>query len=167
MMNRGYTREWYINRIDSIKRIIPDCTISADIISGFCSETEEEHQETLSLMNYVRYHFAYMFKYSERPNTLAQRKYDDDIPEATKQRRLAEIIKLQRQHSHELLQKDVGKTYEVLVEGISKKSDQELYGRTTHNSVVVFPKEQFKLGDYVMVKVESCTSATLKGKAII
>ena len=166
MMNRGYTREWYINRINAIKRIIPDCAISADIISGFCTETEEEHKDTLSLMEEVKYHFAYMFKYSERPNTLAQRKYEDDIPEKTKQRRLAEIIELQQKHSFEQLKKDIGKTYKVLVEGVSKKSDQELYGRNDHNSVVVFPKENYKAGDYVMVKVESCTSATLKGKAV-
>lgn len=166
MMNRGYTREWYINRIEAIKAIIPDCSISADVITGFCSETEEEHKDTLSLMEYVKYHFAYMFKYSERPNTLAQRKYKDDIPEETKARRLSEIIDLQQKHSLERLQKDVGKTYEVLVEGVSKKSNNELYGRTTHNSVVVFPKENYKAGDYVMVKVNSCTSATLIGEAI-
>lgn len=166
LMNRGYTREWYMNRIDAIKRIIPGCAISADIIAGFCSETEEEHQETLSLMEAVKYHFSYMFKYSERPNTLAQRKYEDDIPEEVKQRRLSEIIQLQQAHSFERLKEDLGKTYEVLVEGVSKKSDQELYGRNTHNSVVVFPKENFKAGDYVKVKIEDCTSATLKGVAI-
>lgn len=166
MMNRGYTREWYINRVDAIKRILPDCAISADIIAGFCSETEEEHQDTLSLMEYVKYHFSYMFKYSERPNTMAQRKYPDDIPEETKQRRLAEIIELQQVHSHERLKADLGKTFEVLVEGVSKKSDKELYGRNTHNSVVVFPREDYKVGDYVMVHVEDCTSATLKGKAV-
>jgi tRNA-2-methylthio-N6-dimethylallyladenosine synthase len=166
MMNRGYTREWYMNRIDAIRRILPTCSISADIIAGFCSETEEEHQDTLSMMEYVKYHFSYMFKYSERPNTMAQRKYPDDIPEETKQRRLAEIIELQQKHSHEQLKKDLGKTFEVLVEGVSKKSDDELYGRNTHNSVVVFPREDYKVGDYVMVKVENCTSATLKGKAI-
>ena len=166
MMNRGYTREWYMNRIDAIRRILPTCSISADIISGFCSETEEEHKDTLSLMEYVKYHFSYMFKYSERPNTMAQRKYPDDIHEETKQRRLAEIIELQQKHSHEQLKKDLGKTYEVLVEGVSKKSDHELYGRNTHNSVIVFPRENYKVGDYVMVKVETCTSATLKGKAV-
>lgn len=166
MMNRGYTREWYMNRIDAIRRIIPECAVSADVIAGFCSETEEEHKETLSLMEYVKYHFSYMFKYSERPNTLAQRKFEDDIPEETKQRRLSEIIELQQLHSHEQLKKDIGKTYEVLVEGVSKKSDEELYGRNTHNSVVVFPRKNYKAGDYVMVKIESCTSATLKGKAV-
>jgi tRNA-2-methylthio-N6-dimethylallyladenosine synthase len=166
MMNRGYTREWYINRIDAIKRIMPDCTISSDIIAGFCSETEKEHKETLSLMEYVRYNFAYMFKYSERPNTLAQRKFVDDIPEKIKQRRLAEIIELQRIHSLSQLEKDLGKTYEVLVEGVSKKSEQQLYGRNTHNSVVVFPREKYKVGDYVNVLIKECTSATLKGEAI-
>ncbi len=166
MMNRGYTREWYLNRINAIKKIIPGCTISADIISGFCSETEEEHKDTLSLMEEVRYHFAYMFKYSERPNTLAQRKYEDDISEETKQRRLTEIIELQRKHSFERLKKDLGKTYEVLVEGVSKKSEKELYGRNEHNSVVVFPREKYIAGDYVMVNIEDCTSATLKGRAV-
>ncbi len=166
LMNRGYTREWYLNRVEAIKRIIPDCAISADIIAGFCSETEEEHQDTLSLMEEVKYHFSYMFKYSERPNTLAQRKFEDDVPEADKQRRLSEIIALQQKHSHEQLKKDIGKTYEVLVEGVSKKSDQELYGRNTHNSVVVFPRKNYKAGDYVMVKVHDCTSATLMGEAI-
>ena len=166
LMNRGYTREWYMNRIDAIKRILPTCSISADIIAGFCSETEEEHEETLSMMEYVRYNFAYMFKYSERPNTMAQRKYQDDIPGKTKQRRLAEIIELQRGHSLKILKKDIGKTYEVLIEGVSKKSTNELYGRNTHNSVVVFPRENYNVGEYVMVKVVSCTSATLKGKAI-
>tara|TARA_B110000046_G_scaffold28052_1_gene28748 strand:- start:40706 stop:42151 length:1446 start_codon:yes stop_codon:yes gene_type:complete len=166
IMNRGYTREWYMNRINAIRRILPTCSISADIISGFCSETEEEHQDTLSMMEYVKYHFSYMFKYSERPNTTAQRKYIDNIPEETKQRRLAEIIELQQKHSHEQLKKDLGKIYEVLVEGVSKKSNDELYGRNTHNSVIVFPRENYKLGEYVMVHVESCTSATLKGKAV-
>ncbi len=166
IMNRGYTREWYMNRINAIRRILPTCSISADIISGFCSETEEEHQDTLSMMEYVKYHFSYMFKYSERPNTTAQRKYPDNIPEETKQRRLAEIIELQQKHSHEQLKKDLGKIYEVLVEGVSKKSNDELYGRNTHNSVIVFPRENYKLGEYVMVHVESCTSATLKGKAV-
>lgn len=165
-MNRGYSREWYMNRIDAIRTIIPDCAISADIIAGFCTETEEEHQETLSMMEYVKYHFSYMFKYSERPNTLAQRKFEDDVPEAVKSRRLSEIIALQQEHSYEQLKKDIGKTYKVLVEGVSKKSDQELYGRNTHNSVVVFPKEHYQAGDYVDVKINDCTSATLKGVAV-
>ena len=122
MMNRGYSREWYLDRVNAIRRIIPDCAISADVIAGFCSETEEEHQDTLSLMEEVKYHFSYMFKYSERPNTLAQRKFEDDVPEEVKQRRLSEIIALQQEHSFEQLKKDIGKTYKVLVEGVSKKS---------------------------------------------
>lgn len=166
MMNRGYTREWYLNRVNAIRKIIPDCAISADVIAGFCSETEEEHQETLSLMKEVKYHFSYMFKYSERPNTLAQRKYEDDVPEEVKQRRLSEIIALQQEHSFEQLKKDIGKTYRVLVEGVSKKSDQELYGRNTHNSVVVFPRKNYQAGDYVDVKIQDCTSATLLGEAV-
>jgi tRNA-2-methylthio-N6-dimethylallyladenosine synthase len=166
MMNRGYTREWYMDRVDAIRRIIPDCAISADVIAGFCSETEEEHQDTLSLMEYVKYHFSYMFIYSERPNTLAQRKYEDDIPEEVKKRRLSEIIDLQQKHSFEQLKEDIGKTYKVLVEGVSKKSDKELFGRNTHNSVVVFPRENYKAGDYVMVKIMDCTSATLKGEVV-
>jgi len=166
MMNRGYTREWYLNRIEAIRKIIPDCAVSADIITGFCSETEEEHQETLSLMEEVKYHFSYMFKYSERPNTLAQRKYEDDIDEETKSRRLKEVIAMQQKHSLERMKADIGKTLEVLVEGVSKKSDQELFGRTTHNSVVVFPREDYEAGDYVMVKIHDCTSATLLGKAV-
>lgn len=166
MMNRGYTREWYLDRVNAIRRIIPDCAISADIIAGFCSETEEEHQDTLSLMEEVKYHFSYMFKYSERPNTLAQRKFEDDIPDEVKQRRLSEIIALQQEHSFEQLKKDIGKTYKVLVEGVSKKSDKELYGRNTHNSVVVFPRGNYKAGDYVNVKINDCTSATLLGEAV-
>jgi tRNA-2-methylthio-N6-dimethylallyladenosine synthase len=166
LMNRGYTREWYLNRVNAIRKIIPDCAISADVIAGFCSETEEEHQETLSLMEEVKYHFSYMFKYSERPNTLAQRKFEDDVPDDVKQRRLSEIIAMQQKHSFEQLKKDIGKTYSVLVEGVSKKSDQELYGRNTHNSVVVFPRKDYKAGDYVDVKVNDCTSATLLGEAV-
>lgn len=166
MMNRGYSREWYLDRVNAIRRIIPDCAISADVIAGFCSETEEEHQDTLSLMEEVKYHFSYMFKYSERPNTLAQRKFEDDVPEEVKQRRLSEIIALQQEHSFEQLKKDIGKTYKVLVEGVSKKSDKELYGRNTHNSVVVFPRENYKAGDYVDVKINDCTSATLLGEAV-
>lgn len=166
MMNRGYTREWYLNRVNAIRKIIPNCAISADVIAGFCSETEEDHQDTLSLMKEVKYHFAYMFKYSERPNTLAQRKFEDDVPDEIKQRRLSEIIALQQEHSFEQLKKDIGKTYRVLVEGVSKKSDQELYGRNTHNSVVVFPRKNYKAGDYVDVKINDCTSATLLGEAV-
>jgi len=165
-MNRGYTREWYLDRIDKIKEIMPDCAISADIIAGFCSETAEEHKDTLSLMEYVKYDFAYMFKYSERPNTKAQKTLKDDVSEEDKSRRLAEIVALQRNHSFEANKAYVGRTFEVLVEKLSKKSDQELAGRTSQNTVVVFPKENYKIGDYVMVKVHDCTGGTLLGKAI-
>jgi tRNA-2-methylthio-N6-dimethylallyladenosine synthase len=166
MMNRGYTREWYKKRIEAIRSIIPDCSISTDIISGFCSETEEEHQETVSLMEWVGYDFAYMFKYSERPKTLAQRKYPDDIPEEVKSRRLAEIVELQQKLSGIKTREGLNKVHKVLVEGVSKKSSEQLYGRNSQNLVVVFPKENFKVGDYVNVLATSCTSATLIGKAV-
>ena len=165
LMNRGYNRERYLDLIDNIKENIKDCSISMDIITGFCSETEEDHQNTLSLMDYVKYEFGYMFKYSERPNTPAAR-LEDDIPEEIKQRRLSEIIDKQMKHSLLRNQEKLGNTYEVLVEGTSKKSDDFLYGRTTYNSVVVFPKENHNIGDFVMVKINECTSATLKGKSI-
>jgi len=179
MMNRGYDRQWYIGRMEAIKRIIPDCGLSTDTISGFCSETEEEHQETLSLMREVKYDFAYMFFYSERPKTLAERKYEDNVPEEVKKRRLAEIIDLQREHSAYRIANMVGKTYKVLVEGISKKSDEMMMGRNSQNAVVVFPKyrskniepggkgtEEFRKGEYVHVLIEKCTSTTLIGKVI-
>jgi tRNA-2-methylthio-N6-dimethylallyladenosine synthase len=164
LMNRGYDREKYITLIESIKKRIPDCAISMDIITGFCSETKEDHQQTLSLMDFVKYDYGYMFKYSERPNTPAQRKMKDDISPELKQQRLAEIIDKQQEHSLLHMQEKVGNTYEVLIEGISKKSENHFYGRTTHNAAVVFEKENSKLGDYVMVKINDCTSATLKGK---
>ena len=166
LMNRGYTREWYLDRIKAIRRIIPDCGISMDIISGFCSEKEEEHNDTLSLMEEVKYDFGYMFSYSERPNTQAQRKLDDDVPKEIKKRRLQEIIDLQMKHSLIRNKEQIGKSHKVLVEGVSKKSKQELYGRNSQNTVIVFPKEDCKPGDYVLIYVESCTSATLKGKVI-
>ncbi|OFY92408.1 MAG: tRNA (N6-isopentenyl adenosine(37)-C2)-methylthiotransferase MiaB [Bacteroidetes bacterium RIFCSPLOWO2_12_FULL_31_6] len=166
LMNRGYTREWYMNRIDKIKEVMPNCAISADVIAGFCSETEEEHKDTLSLMEYVKYDFAYMFKYSERPNTLAERQLNDDVSEADKSRRLAEIVALQRNHSFEANKNYVGRVYEVLVEKISKKSNHELAGRTSQNVVVVFPKGKYKIGDYVQVKVYDCTGGTLLGEAV-
>jgi len=164
LMNRGYDRKWYINRIDAIKRIIPNCGISMDMITGFCTETDLDHKETLSLMNYVKYDFGYMFKYSERPNTLAQRKYVDDVDEATKSKRLSEIITLQQKHSLYNNQKQIGKVKEVLVEGISKKSNDYLFGRTTQNTVVVFPKGDIQTGELINVKINSCTSATLLGE---
>jgi len=166
MMNRGYDREWYKGRIESIKKIIPECGISTDVITGFCSETEEEHQDTISLMQSVVYDFAYMFFYSERPKTLAERKYPDDIPEEVKKRRLAEVIDVQRAHSAIRIKSMVGKTYRVLVEGISKKSDEMMMGRNSQNAVVVFPKENCKKGTYVNVFVDNCTSTTLIGKVV-
>ena len=165
LMNRGYDREKYFKLVDEIRQKIPDCAISMDMIIGFCSETEEDHKETLSLMDYVGYNFGYMYKYSVRPNTPASR-MEDDVPADTKQRRLAEIIKQQLASSLLHMEAKVGKTFEVLIEGFSKKSDQHFYGRTTHNSAVIFEKGNHKLGDYVMVKIEECTSATLKGKVI-
>lgn len=163
MMNRGYTREWYMERINAIRRIIPDCAISTDSITGFCTETEEEHQDTLSLMEWVKYDFAYMFSYSERPKTLAERKYKDDVPDEIKKRRLQEIVDLQQKHSGERTRSGVGKIHRVLAERISKKSPHELSGRNSQNTTVVFPKENFKPGDYVNVLATDCTSATLIG----
>ena len=165
VMKRGYNREEYIKLIDNIKNIIPDCAISMDMIAGFCTETEEDHQETLSLMDYVKYDFGYMFNYSVRPNTPAAR-MEDDVVKDVKQRRLSEIIEKQMGHSLLRNEEKIGGTYEVLVEGVSKKSEEKLFGRTTYNSVVVFPKENYKKGDFVMVKIEDCTAATLIGKTI-
>lgn len=165
-MNRGYSREWYMNRIDAIKRIIPECGISTDIITGFCGETEEAHRDTLSLMKEVEYQMAYMFKYSERPRTLAQRKYEDDVPEDVKARRLQEVIDLQMKFNAKNTEKMVGKTHRVLIEGVSKKSDKELCGRTSQNAVVVFPKENYQIGSYVNVYVHDCTSVTLIGEVV-
>src|ERR1035437_7339381 len=166
MMNRGYTREWYVERINAIRRIIPDCAISTDSITGFCTETEEDHKDTLSLMEWVKYDFAYMFAYSERPKTLAERKYKDDVPEDVKKRRLQEIVDLQQKHSGERTKSGVGKIHKVLAERISKKSPNELSGRNSQNTTVVFPKENFKPGDYVNVLATDCTSATLIGIAV-
>ena len=164
LMNRGYTREWYSERIKAINRILPGCSISTDIITGFCSETEEEHKETLSLMEWAGFDFAYMFKYSERPGTIAAKKLKDDVPEEVKSRRLTEIIELQNKLSKIAKTKDVNKVYEVLVEGTSKKSENDLFGRTSQNKVVVFPGKNYKPGDIVKVRINNCTSATLLGK---
>lgn len=166
LMNRTYTREWYMKKVDRIREIIPDCGISSDIIAGFCSETEEEHQDTLSIMDYSKYDYSYMFFYSERPGTLAARRYADDVPDEVKKRRLQEIVDKQYQLSLESNQRDVGKTFKVLIEGESKKSDLEWMGRNSQNKVIVFPKEQYDLkkGDYVNVHVHSCNKATLMGK---
>jgi len=166
MMKRSYTREWYLNRIAAIRRIIPGCAVTTDIIAGFCSETEEDHQETISAMREVGYDYAYMFKYSERPNTIAARKYPDDVAEEVKSRRLDEIIALQQELSLKSNKQDVGKEFEVLAEGVSKRSDQQLFGRTSQNKVVVFPRDSYNPGDYVKVKIQSCTAATLRGELI-
>lgn len=165
-MNRGYSREWYLSRIDAIRRIIPDCAISTDIISGFCSETEEQHQQTLTLMDEVKYELAYMYKYSERPKTLAERKFEDNVPDDVKTRRLEEIIAKQLSHSLGRNQQQIGKVAEILVEGTSKRSDKDLTGRDERNAKVVFPSNGAKKGEYVMVKITGCTSATLFGEAI-
>ncbi len=165
-MNRGYTREQYIERINSIRRILPDCAISTDIIAGFCGETEEEHKETLSLMEWANYDFAYMFKYSERPGTAAAKKMKDDISEEEKSRRLSEIVELQQKMSAERTKLGLHKTHRVLIEGLSKKSDQMLSGRTSQNLVIVFPKENYKPGEYVNVYADDCTKATLIGHIV-
>lgn len=173
MMNRTYDREWYINRIDSIRNILgQDCGISQDMIIGFCTETEEDHQETLSLMEYVKYDYGYMFSYSERPGTPAAKKFVDDIPADIKQKRLAEVIDLQLKLSLARNNRHIGETHKVLVEGFSKRSEDFLQGRNDQNKKVIFPKENyngatFRKGDYVMVKIVSCSSATLKGEPVI
>jgi tRNA-2-methylthio-N6-dimethylallyladenosine synthase len=166
LMNRTYTREWYIARVNRIREILPDCGLSTDVIAGFCTETEEDHQDTLTLMDYCKYDLAYMYYYSERPGTLAARRYSDDIPEDVKKRRLQEIIDLHRIHSLQSMQRDVGKTFRVLIEADSRKSNQHWAGRSDHNKVLVFPKEAFQLspGDYVNVHVDECTAGTLLGR---
>ncbi len=165
-MNRGYTREDYIARIESIKRILPECGISTDIIAGFCSETEEEHQETISLMEQTIYDFAFMFVYSERPGTFAERKFTDDVLPEVKTKRLNEIVALQQKHSAIRTNQSIGKVFKVLIEGVSKKSDEMLMGRNSQNTVVVFPKNNHKPGEYVHVKVNKCTSTTLIGEVV-
>lgn len=165
-MKRGYSREWYLNRIEAIRRLIPDCSISTDMISGYSGETEKDHQDTLDLMKEVKFDFSYMFMYSERPNTYAARHYEDDVDEETKKRRLNEVIEVQQLLSLESNKKDVGKIFEVLIEGISKKSEEQYFGRNSQNKVLVFPKGDSKIGDYIDVEVTSCTSATLLGKNI-
>jgi tRNA-2-methylthio-N6-dimethylallyladenosine synthase len=165
-MKRRYTREHYMERISAIRKFLPAASISTDIIAGFCGETEEEHQQTLSLMEWVAYDFAYMFKYSERPGTYASEKLKDDVPESVKTQRLNEIIELQSRLSLKSKQQDMGRKFEVLVEGTSKKSEENLYGRTSQNKVVVFPKKDLNPGDYVEVMVSDCTSATLMGQPV-
>jgi len=163
LMNRKYTREWYMNRIEAIRKIIPDCAISTDIISGFCNETEDDHQQTLSLMEWAGFDYAFMFKYSERPDTMAAKKLEDNVPEEIKSRRLEEVIALQQTLSLTSYRRDVHKQFTVLVEGFSKRSKDYLFGRTSQNKVVVFPKNDYKPGDYVDVTITDCTAATLKG----
>ncbi|HEY6502781.1 MAG TPA: tRNA (N6-isopentenyl adenosine(37)-C2)-methylthiotransferase MiaB [Chitinophagaceae bacterium] len=168
LMNRTYTREWYMGKVDRIREIMPDCGISSDIIAGFCTEEEQDHKDTLDIMEHSRYDFSYMFFYSERPGTLAQRRFKDDIPEEVKKRRLQEIVEVQNRLSLESNKKDIGKTFKVLIEGDSKKNETEWKGRNSQNKVIVFPKENYELkkGDYVMVKVTGCTQATLLGTLV-
>ncbi|MEL6558457.1 MAG: tRNA (N6-isopentenyl adenosine(37)-C2)-methylthiotransferase MiaB [Bacteroidota bacterium] len=167
LMNRTYDREWYLERVDAIRRILgEECGISSDMIAGFCSETEEEHQDTITLMDYVKYDFSYMFYYSERPGTLAAKKYEDDIPLDVKKRRLQEIINKQQEISLLRNKMDVGKTQQVLIEGFSKRSEEQLQGRNSANKVVIFDKEDCKKGQYVTVEITDCTAATLFGKVV-
>jgi len=166
-MNRGYTREWYLEKVNRIREILGEsCGLTSDMIAGFCGETEAEHQDTLSLMDQVKFDYAYMFMYSERPGTPAIKKFKDDVPEAEKQRRLAEIIAKQREHGLIRNQLDVGKTYTVLIEGESRKSSDYLQGRNSANKVIIFPRENRTKGQYVQVKVDRCTGATLFGKLV-
>ena len=166
LMNRGYTREWYMDRIKSIRRILPDCAISTDIIAGFCSETVDDHNDTLSLMEFARFDFAFMFKYNERPGTQAQKEYKDDVPGEVKTKRLTEIINMQSKLSMSTKKEDIGKIYEVLIEGHSKKSQDHLSGRNSQNKMVVFPGNGHQVGEYVNVLIKSCTSATLIGEVV-
>jgi tRNA-2-methylthio-N6-dimethylallyladenosine synthase len=167
LMNRTYDREWYENKVKRIYEIMPDCAISSDFITGFCTETEEEHQDTLSIIPFANYSMSYMFFYSERPGTLAEKKYEDDIPLEVKKRRLSEIIKLQTEVSRKHNQADIGKTFKVLIEGDSKKSVLDFKGRNNQNKMLIFPKKEgLKRGDYCMVKVADATSATLKGEIV-
>ena len=165
-MNRQHTREEYMQLVDHIFNIIPECSISQDLITGFCGETEEDHQETLSLMEYVKYDFGFMYAYSERPGTLAEKKMEDDVPLKVKKRRLTEVINLQQKHSALRTKAFLGKTMEVLIDGTSKKSELHWKGRTSQNTTVVFPKEDYKLGEFVNVELLECTTATLIGKAV-
>ena len=165
MMNRTYTREWYISKVDRIREILPGCGLSTDSITGFCGETEEDHQQTLSLFEYCEYDLAYMYFYSERPGTLAERRFKDDVPLEVKKRRLQEVVALHRIHSLKSMERDLGKTFKVLIEGDSKKSNEYWAGRSDHNKMVVFPKTgNLNKGDYVDVFIETCTAGTLMGK---
>ena len=165
-MNRKYTREWYLDRIEAIRRIVPDCGLSTDIIAGYCGEKEEDHQETLSLMKYCSYDAAFMFKYSERPGTFASKHFKDDIEESEKIRRLNEIIALQQECSANNNRKCIGKTYEVLIEGISKRSREQFYGHTEQNRTAVFDRKDYRIGDFVKVRINDATAATLIGEIV-
>lgn len=165
-MNRTYTREWYLSRVEAIKHYMPNCAITTDIITGFCGETNEQHLDTLSIMEAVKYDFAFMFKYSERPGTLAARKFKDDVPEEVKSERLNEIIRLQQQHAFESNKEDIGKVFEVLVEGPSKKNVNDFCGRNSQNKMIVFPRNNAVAGQYLHVKVTNCTQATLLGEIV-
>lgn len=166
MMNRTYSREWYIAKVNRIRELIPDCGLSTDMITGFCTETEEDHQESLSLMEYCKYDLAYMYFYSERPGTLAARRFEDDVPLEVKKRRLQEMVDQHRIHSLQSMQRDVGKTFQVLIEGVSKRNEQEMFGRTGHNKVVIFAKDNHQKGQYVDVTIDSCTAGTLMGTVL-
>jgi tRNA-2-methylthio-N6-dimethylallyladenosine synthase len=168
LMNRSYTREWYMAKVDRIREIMPDCGISSDVITGFCTETEEDHKDTLSVMEYAGYDMSYMFHYSERPGTLAERRYKDDIPVEVKKRRLQEVVDLQGNLSYQSNKRDLGKTFKILIESSSKRTDKDWMGRNSQNKVVVFPKgiKEHKPGDYVWVKVTECTQATLLGELV-
>ena len=166
LMNRHYDSAWYLDRIAAIRRYMPDCSITTDVIAGFCTETEEEHQMTLEMFRKVRYDYAYMFKFSMRPNTYAEKHLQDDVPDAEKTRRLEEIIALQGQLALENNRKEIGKTFEVLVEGESHRSKEQLFGRNSQNKVIVFDRKDVVPGQYVKVKVTDCTAATLKGELV-
>lgn len=165
-MNRGYSREWYLERIEAIRSIIPNCSISTDIITGFCDETEKEYQDTLSIMKEVKWDFSYMYKYSERPKTLAERRFEDNVPEEIKSSRLTEIINLQQENSLEVNERQIGQIHKVLVESFSKRSEEHMAGRNDHNTTVIFPKGNFGKCDYVLVEIKTCTAATLQGEVV-
>ena len=164
LMNRSYDRAWYMDRIEAIRRIVPEAAISTDVITGFCTETEQDHQETLSLLDTVKFELAYMYSYSVRPGTTAAKKYDDDVPEESKKKRLTEIIAMHRGHTLLRNKEDIGKTYEILIEGVSSKSEEHLYGRNSQNKVVIVPKGNLQIGQYTYAKVIDCTSGTLIGE---
>jgi tRNA-2-methylthio-N6-dimethylallyladenosine synthase len=168
LMNRTYTREWYMSKVNRIREIMPDCSITSDLIAGFCTETEEDHRDTLSMMEFGQYDLSYMYFYSERPGTLAAKRYEDDVPEAVKKRRLAEIVELQGKLSTASNKRDIGKKFKVLIEGNSKKSSEDWVGRSSQNKSIVFPKagHTFSKGDYAWVEVTDCSRATLLGKIV-